>query len=116
MKTFKHIMLCALATIVGSPAAAFLIYFIIDMFIWLEALAIHITSNLSFFGSLQRTYTDIGWIVIATAIAKFLIPFYGAAEIVKFGKGNKFTWPPAVSFFLFSMICAIHNVYWYMKL
>jgi len=116
MKTFKNIMLCALATFVGSPVAAFLMNFIIDILIWLEALASHITVSVDFFGLGRGDYTDIGWAVITAAITKFFIPFVGAVNIVNFGEGSKYTWPPAVSFFLFSMLFAIYNVFYYMNL
>lgn len=115
MKTFKNIMLCALATFVGSPVASFLMNLFIDMLIWLEALASHITASIGF-GRGQGTYSDIGWLVIVAAIAKFFIPFVGAVNIVNFGEGSKYTWPPAVSFFLFSMLFAIYNVFYYMNL
>jgi len=114
MKTFKNIMLCALATIVGSPLASLLINLVIDMLIWLETVASYITASISF-GPVQGHYSDVGWLVIVAGIVKFFVPFVGAVNIVNFGEGSKYTWPPAVSFFLFSMYFAIHNVYYYMN-
>ena len=108
MKTFKNIVLCVLATVIASPAAAFLINLIIDLFVWLEYFASSITFVV------DRVNNGVGWVVISAAIAKFLVPFYGASTIVKFGDGSKYTWPPAVSFFLFAAFFAAHNVYFLM--
>ncbi len=112
MKTFKNIALCALATIIASPIAAFLINFIIDVLVWIEYIASTIT--LSIVG--DRYQNDIGWMIVSAGIVKFFVPFVGAFNIVDFGGGSKYTWPPAVSFFLFAMYIAVHNVYFYMNM
>lgn len=109
MKTFCNIAMCALATIIASPVAAFLINLIIDLAVWLEYFA----SSISFISVIQKPYNDIGWVIISAVITKFLVPFAGAYQVLEFGGGTKYTWPPAVSFFLFSMFCAVHNAYFY---
>jgi hypothetical protein len=116
MKTFRNIVLCALATIIVSPVAAFLINFVIDFFIWIEFWVEHFMRPITTSIVGHNSQSDIGWTIISASIAKFAIPFVGASNIVDFGGRSKYTWPPAVSFFLFSMYCAVHNVYFYMNM
>jgi hypothetical protein len=111
MKTFMNIVLCVLATIIASPAAAVLINLIIDMSVWLSYFASSIT-----FVVVDRVNNDIGWAVISASIAKFFVPFYGASTIVELGNGSKYTWPPAVSFFLSAVLLATYNVYFLMTM
>jgi len=112
MNTLKNIALCVLITIIASPVAAILINFIIDLSIWLE----YFISSISFIFVGNKAYSDIGWLIISAAIIKFLVPFYGAYTILEFGDGSKYTWPPAISFFLIAMFLAVQNVYFYMNI
>lgn len=109
MTTLKNAVLCVLATIIASPAAAFVINFAIDALVWLDYFAGSIGSMI-----IQKSPNDIGWVIISASIAKFSVPFVGTAKIVEIGNGSKYTWPPAVSFFLFAAFLAIHNVYFLM--
>lgn len=111
MKTFMNIVLCVLATIIASPAAAVLTNLIIDMTVWLSYFASSITSVV-----VHRVNNDVGWAVISAAGAKFFVPFYGASTIAELGNDSKYTWPPAVSFFLSAMLLATYNVYFLMTM
>ena len=110
MTTLKNTLLCVLATIIASPVTAFLTNLAIDALIWLTYFAESITSVL-----VHRSHNDIGWVIISTSITRFAVPFVGASKIVEVGNGSKYTWPPAVSFFLFSMFFAVNNVYFLMN-
>ena len=110
MTTLKNTLLCVLATIIAAPIGAFLTNLAIDALVWLAYFAESITSALFYSYS-----NNIGWIIISASISRVAVPFVGASKIVEVGNGSKYTWPPAVSFFLFSMFFAVHNVYFLMN-